>query len=182
MEINLHLGATELVFIGLFLVLAIALCYLYLRQPSAAGGPTPSIPWRKLAPYLAFAGLGVLFVVLRPAVHNLLLAAYGGASAPGALNADGAEIAADQVAGGYVQLGNATSKIVMMLAVFTLFSFWPWLIQQLTHPALTAWKKERFKTDFEALTVAEKFDYDKGAKLAISILAAGCIIGACLIQ
>lgn len=145
--------------------------------PESAGG----FKWRKAAPYLALAATLFFFVVLRPAIHALLSAGTP-VVAPDAMNVEGAQVVADQVAGGYVQFGTVVSKLVIMIAIYALFSFVPWLFQQLTHPGPTKWKKESYTDDFNVLPIMTKFEVDGrlGLNAAIRVLAA--VLGACLIS
>jgi len=146
-----------------------------LDQPAAAPEPSTIFKLRKWVPVLAFLAALLVFLFLRPALHSLL-SAGAPIVAPDAMNATSEQVVADQVSGGYVQAGSLFSKIVIAVLFYALFSFVPWLFQQVTHPAFAAWKKEKYKTDFEAMTVAEKFSYDKGMAQAVAIRVLAAVV------
>lgn len=141
---------------------------------------------RKITPYLTFITLGILFVYGRyiswhfehaVAVHIMHLS-----TAAGAGNASAAEVWADEQVSGWLTQGEATSKLIMAATLYVMFSILPWLMQQLTHPGLTTWKKAHYTKAFEALLAIEKFEVSGRADLAIAIKAAAAMMAAALIH
>jgi len=140
---------------------------------------------RKLAPYLIFVGLGVLFIFSQPIAYDLLfwvavhLRGLSTAATPDA--ASPAEIWADAQLSGWPSVGRATGKLIMAAAFFVLSSILPWLMQKLTHPAVARWKATFYSHAFDAsspgehLAEASRVDNRATFRIAISILAAALI-------
>jgi hypothetical protein len=182
MEINLRLDGTDLLFILLALLGIGITCFFALRKPRP-GFPAdkPALPLRKVALYLAFFALGVLFVAGHPLLQYLTSLGVPHAG-PGDLNATSAEVEASATASGWVPLGTATSKIIMAATFYVLSYILPWLFQQVTHPEPTAWTKENYKLEFHALPSLEKFTVvgrigmNQSIRWAASLLAAALIV------
>lgn len=181
MELNLHLDGTDLLFIALTVVGIAVTCLLYFRKPSVHAADKPAIPLRKVALYLAFLALGVLFVAGHPLLNYLANLGVPQAG-PGDMNATGAEVEAGATASGWVPLGTATSKIIMAATFYVLSYILPWVLQQVTHPQPTEWTKEHYKLEFTALPAVEKFaivgriGLNQSIRWAASLLAAALIV------
>lgn len=180
--ITLQFDGTDLLFSLTALVIIGAVCFLYFRKPDIADpSAKPGIPWRKLALYLAFFALGVLFVAGHPLLQYLTNLGVPHAG-PGDLNATSAEVEASATASGWVPLGTATSKIIMAATFYVLSYILPWVLQRVTHPEPTAWTKESYKVEFHQLASLDKFavvgriGINQSIRWAASLLAAALIV------
>ena len=146
---------------------------------------------RKLTPYLLFAVLGILFVVLKPYYQEFFSWFYH-ATPLTAGNATGAQIEAAQAAGGWVPSGAVASKFLTAAAAYILFALLPWWVQRLTHPAPTAWAKgpadkaratedTSYSVAFERLSFVEKFTVYQRLQLVNVIRAAAALVFAALV-
>jgi len=181
--ITLQFDGTDLLFTLLVLSGIGAVCFFYFRSQRVQLDSTTSggIPWRKLALYLAFFALGVLFVAGHPLLQYLTNLGVPHAG-PGDLNATSAEVEASATASGWVPLGTATSKIIMAATFYVLSYILPWVLQRVTHPEPTAWTKERYKVEFHELASLDKFTVvgrigiNQSIRWAASLLAAALIV------
>lgn len=187
-------GPLEIIFLAIAcLVIGVVVTVILLRERARTAAQqveTPTAPttggfkWRKAAPVLLFVGLAALFVVLGllinrvPALGEVVQPASGGVLP----DVDGGVVETKAAVGGYVQFGGFFSKVLVMVAVYSLFSFYPWVLQQLTHPAIAKWKKTQYSDDFNTLSPELKFLEARGVGLSRAIIAAACILGACFIQ
>jgi hypothetical protein len=139
---------------------------------------------RKLAPYLVFIGLGLLFVFSQPLAYAVLykVAILKGLSTLATdTAASPAEIWAEAQLDGWPTIGRATGKLIMAAAFFVLSSIFPWLMQKLTHPGPARWKVKLYTVLFDKLPANEQFaeasrvDNRAAFRMAISILAAALI-------
>lgn len=143
---------------------------------------SPAAVLRKAGPYALFLLLGVamlygplLIAALTAAVHGATGAAHGG-------NATTAEILADQQAAGWPSFGLVSGKLVTAGGAFLFFTILRWLVQQLTHPAPTAWAKKGYSTEFDSLPGPDKFTVYGGLRLNSVLLAAASLLFAALVQ
>jgi hypothetical protein len=174
----LHLDSLDLVFIALTILATLFIYLLWHNWPKER----QPLPLRKVALYLAFLSLGVAFLFGEPLAHWLANLAYGVHDAPGAVEASPELKEAAARVGGWVPVGTATSKIILATSFYVLTWLLPWLVQQVTHPGLTAWAKGKYSTDFDELPAARKFENNRGLSLSQSIRIAASILGAALIQ
>lgn len=180
--ITLQIDGTDLLFIILVLAGIALTCFLYFRKPAYLNAADkPGISWRKLALYVAFFALGVLFVAGHPLLQYLTNLGVPHAG-PGDLNATSAEVEASATASGWVPLGTATSKIIMAATFYVLSYILPWVLQRVTHPEPTAWTKESYKVEFHELASLDKFavvgriGINQSIRWAASLLAAALIV------
>ncbi len=141
---------------------------------------------RKLTPYLFFIALGALFVYGRFICWQfeyLVAQLRGLSTVGGAGNASAAAVWADEQVSGWLTQGEATSKLIMAASFYVMFCILPWLLQQLTHPGVTAWKKADYTDAFNALpTDAERFAVTSRTDLNGAIKAAAAMIAAAIIH
>lgn len=162
------------------LILTSALLGALIWQVVGRSGPRPSL--RKIALYAAFLLLGVAFLFGDPLAHWLANYAYGVHDLPGALEASPELKEAAARVGGWVPVGTATSKIILAISLYVLSYLVPWVVQQVTHPAPTAWTKDYYTAEFMALPSADKFALVSRLSLNQSIRIAAAVLGAALIQ
>lgn len=200
-------GPLEIIFLTITcVVIGAIVCFVLLRAHLAAkadvGAPAPvsgavgytegpepasKFKLRKWAPALIFFGSLAAFIALAfllkhvPALTGAP-AALPPASAGVLPDVDGATQDVAQATGGYVQLGGLTSKLLIIILLYSLGSFLPWLLQQLTHPGPTKWKKEHYTDEFKELPSYQKFEVDGRLALSAAIRWAAVVVGACLIQ
>ena len=105
---------------------------------------------RKLAPYLFFGLLGLLFVVLKPAYQAGFNWFYHAVPVAGP-SASSAQIEAAKAASGWVPSGAVASKFITFAAIYLLMVLWPFLVQRFTHPAPTKWQLKSYSAVFDAL-------------------------------
>jgi hypothetical protein len=138
---------------------------------------------RRHVPLLLFLALFPALLWGAPALYQLVLAAYGTAPAPaGGPDPDGAQVAAAQQAGGWVQLGALTSKLAFGLALFFLGTAAVWFTMAFIVPVLPEWAKKHYKTDFLQLSDPWKFAFYTATWLGLLFFFARCMEAASTVQ
>ncbi|MGI4742614.1 MAG: hypothetical protein ACRYG7_46240 [Janthinobacterium lividum] len=159
--------------------------------PLASAAPTSGCPWWRQAlswarRHVALAlGLGLFPALLfgAPLLYRLVYAAHGVAPVqPGGPDPDGAQVAAAQQAGGWVQLGALTSKLGFGLGLFFLGIATVWFTLGLVVPALPSWAKKDYKTTFLTLPDPWKITVYSATWLALLFFFARCMEAASTVQ
>lgn len=143
---------------------------------------SPAAVLRKAGPYALFLLLGVAMLYGPALLHWLLDLVHGAPTTAHAGNATPAEIVADQQAAGWPAPGLVTGKLVIAASAYVFFIILRWLMQQLTHPAPTAWAKKGYSTEFDSLPGRDKFTVYAGLRLNSVLLAAAALLFAALVQ
>ena len=152
---------------------------------------TPACPWwrqllswlRRHVPFLFFLALFPALLWGGPALYRLVFAAHG--AAPMVANGpdpDGAQVAAAQQAGGWVQLGALTSKLAFGLALFFLGTAAVWFTMAFIVPVLPGWAKKYYKTAFLTLPDPWKFALYTATWLGLLFFFARCMEAASTVQ
>ncbi len=164
LDLIINIGPTELFFISLFVGLTVLACILYTRRtnpPFTMESASSGYAWlRKSGPYLLLLAFVLIYPFTGPFVHFVTDLFLGVHNHPtDALgNVSDATVAADQIAGGGVQLGTFFTKFWLTIIFFLLAKGLPWLIQPLTHPGPTQWAKTKYTDDFNELPLVPKFE------------------------
>ena len=143
---------------------------------------SPAAVLRKAGPYALFILLGVAMLYGPALLHWLLDVVHGVPSGPHAGNATTAEVVADQQAAGWPTPGLVTGKLITAGGAYLFFVILRWLVQQLTHPAPTAWAKAGYSTEFANLPSVERFRVYHALRLNSVLLAAAALLFAALVQ
>jgi hypothetical protein len=137
------------------------------------------LPWRKVALYGSLLLFVSCYPFAQPFVHLVADMVYGAAPTTDALgNISGAQVAADQVAGGAVPVGTVYTKLWITALFYLLFCSLPWFLQRATHPGPTEWAKVDYTRDFKfGLNVQQKFEAYQRLQLvqAMKIVGAGIL-------
>lgn len=136
------------------------------------------LAWRKVALYGGLLLFVLCYPLVQPFVHEVANSFYGATPTTDALgNMNGAQVAADQAAGGAVPVGTVYTKLWITVLFYLLFWGLPWLLQRATHPGPTKWAKDDYTDDFNALPAPLKFENYGRLQLsqAIKIAAAGIL-------
>ncbi len=143
---------------------------------------SPAAVLRKAGPYALFLLLGIVMLYGPTLLHWLLAVVHGAPTLPHPGNATDAEVVADQQAAGWPTPALVTGKLVTAGGAYLFFIILRWLVQQLTHPAPTAWAKRGYSIDFDSLPPADKFLVYGGLRLNSVLLAAAALLFAALVQ
>ncbi|WP_216726078.1 hypothetical protein [Hymenobacter siberiensis] len=138
---------------------------------------------RRHSPLLIFLALGAVMLFGQTCLLNITTAASA-ADPLGmrVLNADGAQITAVAQAGGWVQLGAVTSKLLTAAGAFLFFTVVRWSVQHLTHPYPTSWAKAEYKEEFQLLTRTQRFHVYQNIRQDSVWLALASLLFAAVVQ
>jgi hypothetical protein len=152
--------------------------------------PSNCTPWQRAGSYIRrhvplLLALAVLVAYLfgPSLIEHLTFLVHGAAPlVPGGPDLDGAQVAAANQAGGWMQLGAVTSKIFAAVAYFCIGLFLVWYLMHHITPALPTWAKRDFTTRFAQLSAPWQFVVYLSVWLPLLGFFALCVLAASLAQ